>query len=142
MVAVGWHSRRGLLGMRNAGHPVPLLYRASRREWSWLEIARDNTRGKPSDVPLGLLADVAYGRIVLKPQPGDLVVLYSDGVSEATNPAGRELGLYGLMEMVISLDCNSADAFGIQLTSALRDFRGGEVPSDDETVIVIRRDDS
>lgn len=32
MVAVGWHSRRGLLVMTNAGHPPPLWYRASRRE--------------------------------------------------------------------------------------------------------------
>src|SRR4051794_20290029 len=33
MVAVGWHSRRGLLVMTNAGHPPPLWYRALRQEW-------------------------------------------------------------------------------------------------------------
>ena len=141
MVSVGWHSRRGLLGIRNAGHPVPLSYRASQREWRWLEIEHDSKRGQPSNVPLGLLADVTYGRLVFKPQPGDLVVLYSDGVSEATDPGGRELGLHGLMKMATALDCSSADIFGTQLTSALRDFRGGEVPQDDTTIIVIRRDE-
>jgi sigma-B regulation protein RsbU (phosphoserine phosphatase) len=141
MVAVGWHSRRGLLGIRNAGHPVPLSYRASRREWRWLEIGHESKRGQPSNVPLGLLADVTYGRLVFKPQPGDLVILYSDGVSEATDPDGRELGLHGLMKLASALDCSSANTFGTQLTSALRSFRGGGVPLDDETIIVIRRDE-
>ena len=44
MVAVGWHSRRGLLVMTNAGHPPPLWYRASRQEWSWLETRRASER--------------------------------------------------------------------------------------------------
>jgi sigma-B regulation protein RsbU (phosphoserine phosphatase) len=141
MVAVGWNSRRGVLAMRNAGHPVPLWYRASRAEWTWLEIEPERDRGRPSDVPLGLLADVTYGRMLFKPQLCDLVVLYSDGVSEATDSAGRELGPHGLMEMATALDCSSASAFGSQLISRLRDFHGGQVPSDDETIIVIRRND-
>ncbi len=139
MVTVDWNSRRGLLGLRNAGHPVPLWYRASCDQWNWLEIAHDGVRRRTSDVPLGLLADVAYGKSVVKVQPGDLVVLYSDGVSEATNPAGRELGLHGLLKMATALDCSSANVFGAQLLSALNDFREGEVPTDDETVIVIGR---
>lgn len=50
-------------------------------------------------MPLGLLADVTYDRLVFKPQSGDLMVLYSDGVSEAISPAGNELGRDGLMNM-------------------------------------------
>lgn len=141
MVAVGWNSRRGVLAMRNAGHPVPLWYRVSSREWTWLEIEPERDRGRPSDVPLGLLGDVTYGSMLFKPQPGDLIVLYSDGVSEATDLAGRELGPHGLIKIATALDCSSAEAFGSQLLSALRRFRGGQVPMDDETVIVIRRDD-
>jgi sigma-B regulation protein RsbU (phosphoserine phosphatase) len=141
MVAVGWNSRRALLAMRNAGHPVPLWYRARTEEWRWLEIEHESDRGRPSDVPLGLLADVTYGRMVCRPQPGDLIILYSDGVSEATDPTGHELGLHGLMKMAAGLDCSSANAFGTQLTSALFNFRGGGVPLDDETIIVIARDD-
>ena len=40
MVAVGWHGRRGLLMLTNAGHPPPAWYSAARREWSWLESRR------------------------------------------------------------------------------------------------------
>ena len=138
MVAVGWHGRRGLLVLTNAGHPPPLWFRAARDEWSWLETERPSERGRPVGVPLGLLADINYGRTVVKPHVGDLVVLYSDGVSEAANPAGEELGRDGLMNLARELDSSSAEAFGTELTSALRGFRGGAEAVDDETIIVMQ----
>jgi sigma-B regulation protein RsbU (phosphoserine phosphatase) len=92
-------------------------------------------------VPLGLLAGVSYDRLVVKPQAGDLIVLYSDGVSEANSPAGNELGRDGLMNMARALDFSSAEALGTQLASALRAFRGDGEPLDDETIIVMRRND-
>ncbi len=140
MVAVGWHSRRGLLVLTNAGHPPPCVFRAADAEWSWLERrgAGDPERA-PVGVPLGLLAGADYQRNVVKPRDGDLVVLYSDGVSEASNPAGDELGRDGLMNMVRGLDPRSAGAFGLELTRALSGFRGGRAPADDETIIVLQR---
>jgi sigma-B regulation protein RsbU (phosphoserine phosphatase) len=142
MVAVGWHDRRGLVVMTNAGHPPPLWYRALRGEWSWLETQPASERGRPAGVPLGLLADVAYDRLVVKPQSGDLMVLYSDGVSEATSPAGNELGQDGLMNLARALDSSSAEALGTQLTLAVRAFREDGEPLDDETIIVMRRNDT
>jgi sigma-B regulation protein RsbU (phosphoserine phosphatase) len=141
MVAAGWHGRRGLMVMTNAGHPPPLWYRASRGEWSWLETQHTSKREGRAGLPLGLFADVTYDRLVFKPQSGDLVVLYSDGVSEATSPAGEELGLDGLMKMARALDCSSAEALGTQLASAVGAFRGDGERLDDETIIVMRRND-
>jgi sigma-B regulation protein RsbU (phosphoserine phosphatase) len=138
LVAVGWHGRRGLVVVTNAGHPPPFWYRAARDEWSWLETPGASDRGRPVGLPLGLLADINYDRKVVKPNAGDLVVLYSDGASEATNPAGEELGRDGLMNIARELDSSSAEAFGTQLTSALRSFRGGVEPADDETIIVLQ----
>lgn len=141
MVAVGWHGRRGLVVMTNAGHPSPLWYRAARDEWGWLETPRASQPGRPVGLPLGLFADVTYDRLVVKPQSGDLVVLYTDGVSETTNPAGYELGRGCLMNMVRLLDPSSAEALGTQLASAVRVFRGAGEPLDDETIIVMRKND-
>jgi len=141
MVAVGWHGRRGLVVMTNAGHPPPLWYRASRHDWSWLETQRASERGRPAGMPLGLFANVTYDRLVVKLQSADLMVLYSDGVSEAISPAGNELGRDGLMNMARALDSSSAEALGTQLASALRAFRGDGEPLDDETIIVLRRND-
>jgi len=141
MVAVGWHGRRGLVVMTNAGHPPPLWYRVSRDEWTWLETQRASERERRAGLPLGLLPDVTYDRLIVKPQSGDLMVLYSDGVSEATSPAGNELGRDGLMNMARALDSSSAEALGTQLASALRAFRGDGERLDDETIIVMGRND-
>ena len=137
MVAVGWHARRGLVVMTNAGHPPPLWYRASRDEWSWLETPGAGEGERVAGVPLGLFADVTYDRLVVKPQSGDLMLLYSDGVSEATGPDGNELGQGGLMNLAHALDSSSAEAFGKQLASSLRAFRGQGEALDDETIIVV-----
>lgn len=94
--------------------------------------------GRPAGVPLGLLADISYDRVVVKPQSGDLVVLY-DGASEATNRAETELGRDGLMNLARGLAPTSAQAFGMQLTHRLRNFREGVAAADDETVIVLQR---
>jgi phosphoserine phosphatase RsbU/P len=141
LVAVGFHGRRGLLVETNAGHPPAFWYRAARNEWSWFgeEPARET-----SDVigtPLGLLPDATYERSIVKPQPGDLVVLYTDGVSEAVNPAGDELTRDGLMDLARELDTTSAETFGDQLVSALQHFREGAPSPDDETIVVLQRVD-
>jgi phosphoserine phosphatase RsbU/P len=139
MVAVGYHGRRSLLVLTNAGHPPPLWHRTSDAEWKWLEARRPGERGRPAGVPLGMLPDIDYDRTVIKPRVGDLVVLYTDGVSEAVNPAGEELGRDGLMNIARDLDPSSAETFGTELTSALRGFRGEVAATDDETIIVLQR---
>ena len=138
MVAVGWHGRRGLLVLTNAGHPPPFWHHASDGEWSWLDTRRPSEQGRPAGVPLGLLPDIDYERTVIRPREGDLVVLYTDGVSEATNGTGEELGRDGLMNIARELDPSSAEAFGTGLTSALGRFRDGVEAADDETVIVLQ----
>jgi sigma-B regulation protein RsbU (phosphoserine phosphatase) len=138
MLAVGWHSRRRLLVLTNAGHPPPLWYRAARQEWCCLETQRAAARERPAGVPLGLLPDIDYDRRVIKPGMGDLIVMYSDGVSEATNSDGDELGREGLLRLARSLDASSPEAFGTRLTSSLGTFRNGSEPHDDQTILVLR----
>ena len=72
MVAVGWHGRRGLLVMTNAGHPPPLWYRASRMSGAGL---KRSARASESDRPVcrSVCSPMsAYDRMVVKPQSGDL----------------------------------------------------------------------
>ncbi|HET9386188.1 MAG TPA: SpoIIE family protein phosphatase [Gemmatimonadales bacterium] len=95
------------------------------------------SEGGPPASRLDCLPTSTTNRSVVRAQVGDLVVLYTDGVSEATNPAGEELGRDGLMNIGRKLDPSSAEAFGTQLTSALRGLRGGVEPTDDETIIVL-----
>jgi phosphoserine phosphatase RsbU/P len=139
MVAVGFHSKRGLLVITNAGHPPALWYRAHRDEWVWFEPQRAEESLGVRGTPLGLLPNASYDRMTVKPGLGDLIVLYSDGVSEATNAAGAELGRDDLMRLARTRDRSSAERFGMQLVEAVTAFRGGQVPEDDETIIVLER---
>ena len=137
MVAVGWHSR-GLLLLTNAGHPPPIWFRASRREWSWVETRRPIALGRTVGLPLGLFDDVDYDRRTIRPHVGDLVVLYTDGISEATNPAGEELGPEGVMNLAREVDSSSAESFGTAFAAGVHRFRDGVQPADDATLIVIQ----
>jgi phosphoserine phosphatase RsbU/P len=139
MVAAGFHAHRGLLVMTNAGHPPALWYRATRDEWAWFEPRPVEGAEGIKGTPLGLLPKASYDRMTVKPDPGDLIVLYSDGVSEATDPGGLELGRDGLMALARAADPSSAETFGEQLVEAVGQFRGGRVPEDDETIIVLQR---
>jgi sigma-B regulation protein RsbU (phosphoserine phosphatase) len=125
--------------MTNAGHPPAFWYRTKRDEWAGFAsqdpVESDGVRG----TPLGLLPNVSYDRMIVKPDPGDLIVLYSDGVSESTNSAGNELGRDDLMTMARALPPVSAESFGTDLVEAVRDFRGGRAAEDDETIIVVQR---
>lgn len=139
MVAVGWHNERSSLLLANAGHPTPCVFEAERKKWFWLETSPEPHQEWPVGVPLGLFAWAEFDRAAVKLLAGDLVLLYSDGVTESTNSAGYELGPDGLMKLVRQLDCGSAESLGVQLTSALRRFRGGVEAADDETIIVLER---
>jgi sigma-B regulation protein RsbU (phosphoserine phosphatase) len=78
------------LAYANAGHNPPLLMDAEGN-------ARFDERG---GVPLGMFRDSRYYEHYLTIPPGELLVLYTDGVTEAENPAGEEYGLDHLVEAV------------------------------------------
>ena len=107
--------------MTNAGHPPAFGYRANRREWSWFDATPAGEGVRVSGTPLGLLPNVSYNRTIMKPDPGDLIVLYSDGVSEATDRTGNELGRDHLMTMARGLKPISAETFGTELVEACVD---------------------
>jgi sigma-B regulation protein RsbU (phosphoserine phosphatase) len=139
MVAAGFHARRGLLVITNAGHPPGFWYRATRAEWAWFQPRRAAERPEVRGTPLGLLPNVSYDRMIVKPEIGDLIVLYSDGVSEATDSSGNELGRDDLMTLAQGLDLSCPETFGMQLVEAVSKFREGHPPEDDETIIVLQR---
>ena len=138
MVALGFHARRGLLVMTNAGHPPAFWYRAKQDHWAWFEPQGEGGEGIRG-TPLGLLPKASYDRMTVRTDPGDLIVLYSDGVSEATDPRGLELGRDSLLALARAADPSSAETFGEQLAEAVGQFRGGRVLEDDETLIVLQR---
>ena len=117
----------GRLSYTNAGHNYPLL----RRQDGRVETLREG------GLPLGLFEDADYqqGQAVLA--PGDSVLLYSDGISEATDLRNQEFGEERLTELWRERGGSSPDAFIESVLAEVERFRGTAAQSDDMTVVVL-----
>jgi sigma-B regulation protein RsbU (phosphoserine phosphatase) len=91
------------------------------------------------DLPLGLIAGTSYSQTAVQLEPGDLLLLYTDGVSESCDESGEQLGLERLLFMARSLPTESAVAAGQGLRAAVARFRGAVPAADDETVVALER---
>jgi serine phosphatase RsbU (regulator of sigma subunit) len=128
----------GELFFTNAGHLPPLHYRAAQAEWRFLHEATEGS-GQIADLPLGLMAGMPYHQTGLQLDPGDLLVLYTDGINEAQNESAQQLGLDGLLSTVQGLPAHSVAAAGGELLARVAEFRGSALPQDDVTVVVLMR---
>ncbi len=72
---------------------------------------------------------------------GDLVILYTDGVTESVNEAAAELGYHGLLDLARSLFVEEPSQIGMALLQALRRFCGASQPFDDLSVVVLQQND-
>ena len=90
-------------------------------------------------LPLGIMSDAQYreGRAAL--YPGDVLVIYSDGVTEAVNPTGEEFGATRLYEVVSRNLDGSAAAIRDRIESALSKFCQGTPAADDITLVIVKR---
>lgn len=129
----------------NAGHPRPLLRRASTGEWvlfdqkspGVLHPERSKETGI-SNLPLGVIEPTAYPQFATRLEPGDVFVLYTDALIEAQDPSGKELGEQGLLALASGLDASDPAALGTGLLRAVEAHRGGDAANDDETLLVLR----
>jgi len=122
----------------NAGHPPPLWYRAAAREWSLLLDSTPYSK-EIVDLPLGMIAGTSYSQTAVQLEMGDLLLLYTDGISESWDESGEQLGLDRLLSIARDLPVESAAAAGKGLLSAVERFRGSAPPADDVTVVALQR---
>jgi sigma-B regulation protein RsbU (phosphoserine phosphatase) len=115
------------LRLANAGLPYPYLLRG--RSLEKLELG---------GVPLGLLPDRKYDEIDLVLEPGESVVLVSDGVEESLNPNGIEFGRQRLEDTLKRLAPGSAREIAQGLLESTRRFSGSAEAYDDRTIVVIK----
>jgi len=111
----------------NAGHYPPL------------HLGRDGFRKlREGGQPLGLLEESRYGEGAAELAPGDLLVLYTDGVVEASGPNGDEFGEGRLAEVVRRNRHLPLPGILSTVISELERFRGGVPPHDDITLVLAR----
>jgi sigma-B regulation protein RsbU (phosphoserine phosphatase) len=133
-----FYSDSGELLFTNAGQAPPLWYRTATREWSLLHDSTPLSK-EITDLPLGLIAGTSYSQTAVQLEPGDLLLLYTDGISESYDESGAQLGLDRLLSIARSLPTESAVAAGKELLAAIARFRGAGPPADDETVVALQR---
>jgi sigma-B regulation protein RsbU (phosphoserine phosphatase) len=138
-VILGYYRGSGELLFTNAGHLPPLWYRAASNEWDFLKEDSPAVKNSIEGLPLGLVPRTEYQQTAVQLQPGDLVVLYTDGVSESFNGEEQELGLQGLLALAKDVPVHSPAAAGFSLLAAVDQFRAGEPRRDDATVVVLQR---
>jgi serine phosphatase RsbU (regulator of sigma subunit) len=113
----------------NAGHNSPLLVRASG------EITRLDIGGFPVGItPFG---DYREGWVEL--EPGDVLVIYSDGASESLDEAGEEFGEARLIEIVQKNRGRTAAGVRDRIDEALTRFVGKAKSVDDLTLVILKR---
>jgi phosphoserine phosphatase RsbU/P len=120
--------RAGAMQYINAGHCSPILM--SRGE----KVKYLETTG----VPAGLVDDAEFSVETVQLQPGDRIVIYSDGVTDAQDVEGNFFGRRRLRDLIeANPDLSTADLHGI-LVQTLDSFTEGAVQADDVTLLVLQ----
>jgi serine phosphatase RsbU (regulator of sigma subunit) len=121
--------RTGELEFVNAGQTPPLLLRAGG------SVERLSTGGVALAMFEGSTYEPGYARL----DPGDALIMYSDGITEAESPAGQMFDESGLEAAVRATPGVSAAVIGRAVFRAVDDYRRGERLADDLTVLVLSR---
>ena len=138
-VVLSYHRVKGRLAFTNAGHLPPLWYHAAQRTWSWLEEATDLGPKRMSGLPVGLIPGTDYLQTVVALEPTDILVLYTDGITEAEDVDGKDLGRERFLEWARLAPVDSPEAAGEGLLEQLEAFQGS-LHQDDETLLVLQRE--
>jgi serine phosphatase RsbU (regulator of sigma subunit) len=112
----------------NAGHPSPYLVRGD-------EVTPIGPNGAP---PLGAEQVVSYSEVQLELQAGDIVIAYTDGITETESEDGRELGERALRAVVVEHAASGPEQMVQEIRRATLHFRGKRPQNDDISLVVIQ----
>lgn len=121
------HMKTGHMRIAQAGHPHPLLQRASGRI----------TQTSPGGFPVGLMGDAVFSQFELQLHPGDRLLFHSDGITECPDRNGEMLGEDGLEAFMRDLHEIDGSAFFETFMWKLNDFSGGPSLPDDVSAVLL-----
>jgi serine phosphatase RsbU (regulator of sigma subunit) len=117
----------GRLTYSNAGHNPPMLFSGG-------GVRRLDSGG----FPLGLFADARYEEETLRLEPGAVLVVFSDGVTETADAEGTFFGDEGVIACVSGVRDQRPEPLLQHLLATLDAFRAGALPEDDATCVILR----
>ena len=119
----------GRLTFANAGHNLPLIRRADG------QIEEVMSRG----MVLGIMDDMTYDEATAALAADDILLLYTDGITEAMDAAGELFGKARLMAAVAQATPATARDLIDAILAAVRDYTGDTPPADDLTIVTVKR---
>ena len=122
----------GKLSYSNAGHHPPYVLRPGEKI-----IIQELIR---TGLPIGVQAGATWSKAAVQIDPGDRLILYTDGVPDARNPNGESLSVQPMLEVAKQNLGLSAEELQSKLLAEISGFVAGGTQSDDITLMVLARD--
>jgi phosphoserine phosphatase RsbU/P len=113
----------------NAGHNNPIL----------ISCDKDVKRLDVGGVVVGVMPEYPYEETSVQMNPGDLLVVYSDGITEAMNEFEEEYEENRLVNLLLELQDRSPDNIIETILKSVNEFSGKTEPMDDKTIVVIKK---
>lgn len=137
-VAMSFLAPKRQLSLSNAGHPAPMWYRASEKQWQVLGVDPEDQNSKAeADLPFGIIEDTGYQQTDITFQPGDMLLLYTDALIESHGTDGKQVGIHGLLNRLNELATLAPDQIIPSLIERLADEDQNDLTDDDVTALLI-----
>ncbi|MDA8307425.1 MAG: SpoIIE family protein phosphatase [Deltaproteobacteria bacterium] len=120
--------RSGRLRYSNAGHEHPFIVRQG---------GRPETLSVPQGFFLGVNDEASYQTMEIALEPGDRLIVYTDGVTEAVNGAGELYSHANLVTQIQSCGSLSADGIASNIMESVKNFSSGVPQADDITLLAV-----
>lgn len=118
----------GKFSYSNAGHNPPMLLRDDK-----IEVLEST-----SNPAIGVMERINYNSKELQLKPNDLIIMFTDGVSEAQNTENEEYGEERIKEVILKNSNNTPEELNNAIFNSLEDFRGNAEQFDDITIYSFR----
>ena len=125
-----WEPATGAIEFSNAGHNPPILLKVD----GTMQVL--NMPG----MALGVIEDISPKTSQMIMERGESLVFYTDGITDALNEAGEDFGMERLKMACEAGRNQPAQALLTSIVSSVNEFAHGEVPTDDQTLVVLKRD--
>jgi len=129
MSYLSYHTGTRLLRYTNAGHPPPLLFRPATESFRELDA---------EGLIIGVKKEVSFEERTLFIEPGDLLFLYTDGITETEGPRGELFGTRRLQNVLVREWRKPAAGLIDGVLAALRAFSGSSTFRDDISMLVFK----
>ncbi|MEW4530520.1 MAG: PP2C family protein-serine/threonine phosphatase [Maioricimonas sp. JB045] len=133
-VVMTFFSPRRTLTVSSAGHPSPLVYRIETGVW---EVFEDSEKSRPrTGLPLGVSEDAPFGQVTTRLEDGDMLLCYTDSLSEARDRDGNMLGPRGVCSLANTV--GNAETVVSDLMHGIARLSPDNLKDDDVTVLLCR----